>query len=188
MINCGEADTIAAAQGLTLVGNRMEPDRESAPLRYPKQPSPGRGFLCSALRDVIKEMQRMKSLTKMLMLGVLASLALLAASSTAASAAAAAAACTTKAGSKKYELCVNGSSINETTTVGTSAHLTSTLTVTLPKNWASTITCTTMTGAPSFGVHGLAESVTLTLSAKLSGCKLNGGLTEDGCSVNSEFS
>jgi hypothetical protein len=101
-----------------------------------------------------------------------------------ASASASAAACVEKAGSKNYQLCIAGQSLNEVTSVPASAQLTGAFVLELPAEEESSIRCTAATQTAQFNVQGLTKSVGLRFEVmSLSGCKLEGALAKK-CSVN----
>jgi hypothetical protein len=112
----------------------------------------------------------MKSLPKTVLLALLA-LALAAVFSASASAAA----CTSHAGSKKYELCINGSSLTEPTTVPVSARGTTSLVLNL-NNWARelSITCSSLK-ADAVNFHAdPAIALKLTAQPLFQGCGFTG--------------
>ena len=96
-----------------------------------------------------------------------------------ASASASAATCTTKAGSKNYQLCIAGHPVEETGTIEASTKATSNFVLELPKSWETSIVCTAITNTPRFWAHGLNESVGFVDGElKLSGCALQGNISK----------
>jgi hypothetical protein len=126
----------------------------------------------------------MRSHTKTSVVAILAALALIAISSASASAAP----CTAKAGSKNYQLCINGAGIGTATSVPISGKGTSPLVIDL-SNWVQqefAISCTKeseQSGAAIFDEPGTA--LTLHLSPEVEECHFTGAPTlVKKCSVN----
>jgi hypothetical protein len=95
-----------------------------------------------------------------------------------ASASASAGTCVKKEGSKKYLLCVAGSSVEETATIEAPAVLSSTFVLELPKEWEASISCTGVKDTSAFKVHALTQSITRSSQLALSGCVLQGHLSK----------
>jgi hypothetical protein len=103
-----------------------------------------------------------------------------------ASASASATACKTKAGSTDYQICVNGSEINEKASIEAPKKLTSTFVLGLTA-FNSSIVCTSMSEGGAFKLHGLSEPISLGFGELvLGGCSLQGTLGKR-CSISSSM-
>jgi hypothetical protein len=121
-----------------------------------------------------KDTSTMRSNSKLALAALLGALML----SAMASASASAGTCVKKEGSKKYLLCVAGHSVEETANIEAPAHLTSSFSLGLPKQWKGTIVCSSVSDTSVLTVHGLTASLGRSGRLELSGCNLQGNLSE----------